>query len=108
MRGPVTGERTRQYTSVSLAYLAAAARSAEGLPLVCPACGGGIRLISFITDPAPIRSILAHVGEPVEPPPVSPARRPPTEWNELVQAHDDRAVMQASFDEFPVIDIHSR
>ena len=31
-----------------------------------------------------------HVGEPVEPLPVSPARGPPTEWPELVQAHDDR------------------
>jgi len=31
--------------------------------------------------------ILAHVGEPVEPPPVSPARGPPTDWGELVQAH---------------------
>jgi len=38
---------------------------------------------------------------------VSPARGPPTEWTELVQAHDDRDVMQAELDEFPVIDIHS-
>jgi len=45
-----------------------------------------------------------HVGEPVEPPPVSPARGPPTEWTELVQGHDDRDVMQASPDELPVID----
>jgi len=27
------------------------------------------------------------VGEPIEPPPVSPARGPPTEWGELVPAH---------------------
>jgi hypothetical protein len=73
-----------------------------------PACGGDIRLISFITDPTPIRTILAHVGEPVEPPPVSPARGPPTEWPELVQAHDDRYVVQAAPDELPVIDIQSR
>ncbi|MEX0671368.1 MAG: hypothetical protein WD060_13030 [Pirellulales bacterium] len=63
-------------------------------PLACPACGGDIRLISFITDPGPVRKILAHVGEPVEPPPVSPARGPPTEWNELVQAHDELDVAQ--------------
>ncbi len=49
-----------------------------------------------------------HVGEPVEPPPVLPARGPPTEWTELVQGHDDRDVMQASPDELPVIDIHSQ
>ncbi len=80
---------------------------AERLRLVCPACGGDIRLIAFITDPGPIRKILAHIGEPVEPPPVSPACGPPTEWPELVQAHDDRDVMQAAPDELPVIDIHS-
>jgi len=31
--------------------------------------------------------ILTHLGEPLEPPPLSPARGPPTDWNELVQAH---------------------
>ena len=41
------------------------------------------------------------------PPPVSPARGPPTDWGELVQAHDDRAIFQASPDELPDIDIHS-
>jgi hypothetical protein len=41
------------------------------------------------------------------PPPVSPARGPPTDWVEIVQAHDDRAIFQASPDELPVIDIHS-
>ena len=41
------------------------------------------------------------------PPPVSPARGPPTDWGELVQAHDDRDVFQVSPDELPVIDIHT-
>jgi hypothetical protein len=45
-------------------------------------------------------------GEPLEPPPVSPARGPPTDWGELVQIHEDRDVFQASPDELPVIDIH--
>jgi hypothetical protein len=36
-----------------------------------------------------------------------PASRPPTNWGELVQVHDDRAIFQASPDELPVIDIHS-
>jgi len=72
----------------------------------CPGCGGDIRLIAFITEPGPIRKILTHLGEPLEPPPVSPARGPPTDWGELVQAHDDRDVFQASPDELPVIDIH--
>jgi hypothetical protein len=83
------------------------ARIAEAFPLACPACGGDNRLIAFIIDPGPIRKILAHVGEPVEPPPVSPARGPPTDWHELVQTHHDRDVMQAEPDEFQVIDIHA-
>jgi hypothetical protein len=32
-----------------------------------------------------IREILTHVGDPLEPPPVSPARGPPTDWGEFVQ-----------------------
>jgi hypothetical protein len=50
-------------------------------------CGGDIRLIAFITDPGPIRKILTHLGEPLEPPPVSPTRGPPADWGELVQVH---------------------
>jgi hypothetical protein len=83
------------------------ARVGEEFPLECPACGGVIRLIAFITEPGPIRQILTHLGEPLEPPPVSPARGPPTDWSVLVQAHDDRYVSQASSDELPAIDIHS-
>ena len=73
----------------------------------CPACGGDIRLIAFITEPGPIRKILTHLGEPLEPPPVSPARGPPIDLGELVQAHDDREAVQVSSDELPAIDIHS-
>jgi len=72
-----------------------------------PGCGVDIRLIAFIAEPGPIRKILTHLGEPLEPPPVSPALGPPTDWGELVQVHDDRAIFQASPDELPVIDIHS-
>jgi hypothetical protein len=57
-------------------------------------CGGDIRLIAFITDPGPIRKILTHLGEPLEPPPVSPARGPPSDWGELVQVYDDRAIFR--------------
>jgi hypothetical protein len=83
------------------------ARLGEEFPLECPACGGDIRLIAFITEPGPIRKILTHLGEPLEPPPLSPARGPPTDWGELVQVHDDREAVQERIDELPVIDIHS-
>jgi hypothetical protein len=57
---------------------------------------------------SPARSqILMHLGKPLEPSPVSPAREPPTGWAELVQVHDDRAIFQATPDELPDIDIHS-
>ena len=39
------------------------------------------------TAAGPIRKILTHLGEPLEPPPVSPARGPPADWGELVQVH---------------------
>ena len=42
------------------------------------------------------RTTWAGKGEPVEPPPASPARGPPTDWAELVQIHDDRNVLQAT------------
>ena len=47
-----------------------------------------------------VPGVLTHLGEPLEPPPVSPARGPPTDWGELVQVHNE-------CDMTPAIDIHS-
>jgi hypothetical protein len=58
-------------------------------------------------DPRCMTDEAVAAGEPLEPPPVSPARGPPTAWGELVQVHDDRDVLQSSPDELPAIDIHS-
>ena len=100
-------QKPRSHDTSRIAWAKLMARVGEEFPLECPGCGGDIRLIAFITDPGPIRKILTHLGEPLEPPPVSPARGPPTDWGELVQIHDDRDVFQASPDELPAIDIHS-
>ena len=35
-------------------------------------------------------------GEPLEPPTISPAGGPPTDWGEIVQAHDGRAILPVS------------
>ena len=40
-----------------------------------------MRLIGFITEPATVRQILAHVGEPTTAPAIAPARSPPVEAN---------------------------
>ena len=94
----------------------------EEFPLQCPAYGGDLRLMAFITEPAetagrsrlPSNRRFASGRRPrwlcprkAAPPPISPARGPPTDWGELVQVHDDRDVFQASPDELPAIDIHS-
>jgi len=100
-------QKPRSHDTSRIAWAKLMARVGEEFPLECPACGGDIRLISFITEPGPIRKILTHLGEPLEPPPVSPARGPPTDWGELVQVHDDRDIFQTSPDQPPAIDIHS-
>jgi hypothetical protein len=99
--------KPRSHDTSRIAWAKLMARVGEEFPLECPGCGGDIRLIAFITEPGPIRKILTHLGEPLEPPPVSPARGPPTDWGELVQAHDDGEAVQGRIDELPVIDIHS-
>ena len=61
------------------AYLWAAliARIYDVFPLACPNCGAELRLIAFLTEPAPVKHILSHLGLPSEPPPLAAARGPP-------------------------------
>ena len=103
-----TAEQPRHHDTSRIAWAQLLARVGEAFPLACPSCGGDIRLISFITQPETIRQILTHVGEALEPPLVSPARGPPVDWDDLVQAEDDRSLSQAAPDELPTIDIHRR
>jgi hypothetical protein len=57
------------------------ARIYEVFPLLCPLCGGQMRIIAFITHSADIRQILEHIGVDSEPPHITPARGPPL-WDE--------------------------
>jgi len=68
-------QKPRSHDTSRIAWVKLMARVGEEFPLECPACGGDIRLIAFITEPGPIRKILTHLGEPLEPPPVSLALR---------------------------------
>ena len=82
----------RCHETLRIAWAKLRARVGEEFPLQCPSCGGDIWLIAFIAEPGPIRKILKALGQPLEPPPLAPARGPPTDWGELVQVHDDRDV----------------
>ncbi len=53
------------------------ARIYEVFPLLCPICGGQMRIIAFITYSADIWQILEHIGVEPEPPHITPARGPP-------------------------------
>ncbi len=53
------------------------ARIYEAFTLLCPKCGSAMRIIAFITDAPTVREILIHLGEPITPPTIAPARGPP-------------------------------
>ena len=53
------------------------ARIYEVLPLLCPQCGGEMKIVAFITGAVAIGKILNHLGEPTSPPRLLPARGPP-------------------------------
>ena len=57
------------------------ARIYESAPLACPHCGADMRIIAFVTDGVSVGRILAHIGEPTDPPRLAPARGPPA-WEE--------------------------
>ena len=62
------------------------ARIYEVLPLLCPACGGEMRILSFITLPSTLERILLHLDLPHRPPRVAPARAPPQAELDLDQS----------------------
>jgi hypothetical protein len=53
------------------------ARIYEVFPVMCPLCGGQMRIIAFITQSADVRQILEHIRADSEPLHISPARGPP-------------------------------
>ena len=53
------------------------ARIYEVFPLICPICHAEMQIIAFVTDASTIQKILGHIGEPTQPPTISPARGPP-------------------------------
>jgi hypothetical protein len=69
----------------------------------CPKCGEPMRIIAFMLDRPQVERILAHIGEPTQPPAVLTARSPPqgefgfdqtpatADWPEMDQTAGRRA-----------------
>ncbi len=53
----------------------------EVFPLICPHCGGPMRIIAFITFSADIDKILEHIGVDSVAPRITPARGSPL-WDD--------------------------
>ncbi len=70
-------------------------------PLKCSGCGGRIRLVGFITEPATVRQILEHVGEPTIALAIAPARSPPLE----MKIGQELAAPVAVFEAIPELEI---
>jgi hypothetical protein len=73
------------------------ARIYEVFPLLCPKCGGQMRLIAFVTEGTQIRKILDHIGVDSEPPHISPARGPPL-WEDCDAQMDDGVHIEPDWD----------
>ena len=54
---------TRPGQGARYMWAALLARIYGVLALQCSRCGGRVHLVGFITEPAPVRQILEHVGE---------------------------------------------
>jgi hypothetical protein len=73
------------------------ARIYEVFPLLCPLCGGQMRLIAFITEGTQIRRILDHIGVDSEPAHISPARGPPL-WDGCDAQTDEGVHIEPDWD----------
>lgn len=81
-------------------YLWAAliARIYEVFPLLCPICGGQMRLIAFITNTTEVRKILEHIGVAPQPPRITPPRGPPL-WDSCDASADEALEALPDWDE---------
>jgi len=74
---PAAAEQPLHRQAARYAWALLLARIYEAFPLLCQKCGGEMRIIAFITEAMAVRDILAHLGEPISPPRMAPARGPP-------------------------------
>ena len=74
---PASGPGPPRRSPARLRWAQLLARIYEVLPLLCPSCGGEMRILAFLTEPVTVRTILVHLELPHCPPPLTPARGPP-------------------------------
>ena len=74
---PSAPDPARPPNSARIRWAQLLARIFEVLPLLCPACGGEMKILAFVTDPPTVETILHHLDLPHGPPPLTPARGPP-------------------------------
>jgi hypothetical protein len=83
------GDETTPRSPARYLWAILLARLYEIFPLICPLCGGQMRIIAFITDGPVIRHILDSIGEPSGPPPIAAARGPAV-WDMQEATLDER------------------
>ena len=76
------------------------ARICGVFPPKCGGWGGRARLVGFITEPATVRQILEHVGEPTIAAVIAPARSPPLE----MKIGQEFAAPEAVFEPIPELE----
>jgi hypothetical protein len=64
----------------------------------CLECGGRMKLIAMIEEPAVIEKILSHLGLPTEPPHAHPARPPPAQLELPEFVEFDEPIDEPAFD----------
>jgi len=74
---PAAQDAARPASAARIRWAQLLARIFEVLPLLCPACGGEMKILAFLNDPPVVRGILLHLDLPHQPPPLAPARGPP-------------------------------
>ena len=67
-------KKARRARRASIMWAMLMSRIFEIEPLTCPVCSNPLKIISFINETQVIEQILSHLGLPVTPPPISPAR----------------------------------
>jgi len=80
----------------------------EVFRLICPHCGGPMRIIAFITFSVDIQQILEHIGVDTERPRITPARGPAL-WDdcgaqdqgEISQGEPDRDLSAQPAPDYP-------